>query len=114
MVTVAIADAPDPVTAEIWLAELRAAGIRAGVFERGVGGALGGASTFGQASYPVIVPGDDAVRARDLIAGVGGGEYLRPVTPAGPAEDTRRMLAIGAGAAIAAACLVAAAVILNT
>lgn len=114
MVTIAVADAPDPVTAEIWLSELRSAGIRAGVFERGVGGALGGASTFGVASYPVIVPEDDAVRARDLIAGVGGGEYLRSVTPSGPPGETRRMLAIGAGAAIAAACLVAAAVMLNT
>lgn len=113
MVTIPIADAPDPVTAEIWLAELRAAGIRAGTFERGVGGALGGASTTGQASYPVLVSEDDAVRARDIVAGAGGGDYLRAIVPGGE-PGTRHLVVLGIGAAIAAALLVAAAVLLNT
>ena len=114
MVTVSIADAPDALTAEIWLAELRAAGIRAGTFEQGVGGALGGASTFGVSRYPVIVAEHDAVRARDLIAGLGGTEYLLPVVPAGGENSTRQLVVLGIGAAVAAACLVAVAVILNT
>jgi hypothetical protein len=114
VVTVPIADAPDPVTAEIWLAELRSTGIRAGTFERGVGGALGGAATAGLASYPVIVAESDAVRARDVIAGLGGGEYLRTVVPPGEEPGARQLVALGIGAAIAAALLVAAAVLLNT
>lgn len=114
MVTVPIADAPDPVTAEIWLAELRAVGIRAGTFERGVGGALGGAATTGLASYPVIVSEGDAVRARDVIAGLGGAGYLHAVVPAGGENGTRQAVVLGLGAAVAAALLVAAAVMLNT
>lgn len=114
MVTVPIADAPDPVTAEIWLAELRATGIPAGTFERGVGGALGGAATTWQASYPVIVGESDAFRARDIIAGLGGGEFLRAAVPPGGEQSGRQLVAIGLGAAIAAALLVAAAVLLNT
>ncbi len=114
MVTVPIADAPDEVTAEIWLAELRSAGVRAGTFERGVGGALGGAATTWQASYPVIVGEGDALRARDIIAGLGGSEYLRPAVPPGGEQGGRQLVALGVGAAIAAALLVAAAVLLNT
>jgi hypothetical protein len=114
MVTVPIADAPDPLTAEIWLAELRAAGIRAGAFEQGVGGALGGAATAGMSRYPVIVAEHDAVRARDLIAGLGGAGCLRPVVPPGSERGTRQLVALGIGAAVVAACLVAAAVMLNT
>lgn len=114
MVTIPIADAPDPVTAEIWLAELRAAGIRAGTFERGVGGALGGAATTGQASYPVLVSEDDAVRARDIIAGAGGADYLRAIVAPRGEGAGRQLVLLGVGAAIAAALLVAAAVLLNT
>ncbi|MBE0607814.1 MAG: hypothetical protein IH609_00400 [Dehalococcoidia bacterium] len=114
MVTIPIADAPDPLTAEIWLAELRAAGIRAGTFERGVGGALGGAATPGLASYPVLVSEDDAVRARDIVAGLGGGEYLRAAAHPGGEQGARQLVVLGIGAAIAAALLVVAAVLLNT
>jgi hypothetical protein len=114
VVTVPIADAPDAVTAEIWLAELRAAGIRAGTFERGVGGALGGAATPGLVSYPVLVSEDDAVRARDIIAGLDAGEYLRVTVVPGGEQGARQLVALGVGAAIAAALLVAAAVLLNT
>lgn len=114
MVTVPIADAPDPVTAEIWLAELRASGIRAGSFEQGVGGALGGASTLGLASYPVIVAQGDALRARDIIAGLGGQEFLRPVVGDGQGQGARHHVTLALGAAVAAGVLVAAAVILNT
>ncbi len=113
MVTVPIADAPDPVTAEIWLAELRASGIRAASFEQGVGGALGGASTLGLASYPVIVSEGDALRARDIIAGLGGQEFLRPVVEDTAGQEGRHLVALALGVAIAAGLLVAAAVILN-
>ncbi|GMV86757.1 MAG: hypothetical protein AMXMBFR80_26120 [Dehalococcoidia bacterium] len=114
MVTVPIADAPDPVTAEIWLAELRASGIAAGSFEQGVGAALGGASTLGLASYPVIVGEGDAARARDIIAGLGGQEFLRPAVAEGASQGARHLVTLALGAAIAAGVLVAAAVILNT
>lgn len=114
MVTIPIADAPDPLTAEIWLAELRAAGIRAGTFERGVGGALGGAAIAGLASYPVLVSEDDAVRSRDIVAGAGGGDYLRPLVLPGNEPGARQLVVLGIGAAIAAALVIAAAVLLNT
>ncbi len=113
MVTVPIADAPDPVTAEIWLAELRASGIRAGSFEQGAGAALGGASTPGLASYPVIVAQGDALRARDIIAGLGGGEFLRPVAGDGGTQGARQLVTLALGAAVAAGLLVAAAMVLG-
>jgi len=76
--TTVVAEARDPVQAEIWLDALHAAGIEANAFERGVGAALGGATGV-FAIYPVVVGESDLVRARNVIAELGDAGRIAPV-----------------------------------
>jgi len=77
--TVLVAEAGDPIQAQIWVDALRDAGIEAGTFERGVGAALGGAVTTGVSRFPVVVARQDLVAARNLIAELDGAVHLAPI-----------------------------------
>ena len=76
---VVVAEASDPVQAQIWVDALRDTGIQAATFERSVGAALGGAMTAGWARYPVLVPQEEMAAARNVVAELGGAAYLAPV-----------------------------------
>jgi hypothetical protein len=94
--TLVVAEARDELEAGIWVDALRQAGVRAGTFERSVGGALGGAVT-GAAVYPVMVDGDDFGRARNVIAELGAAERLAPFRERGlERERARRGLLLAA------------------
>ncbi|GAB4329156.1 MAG: hypothetical protein Kow0010_13320 [Dehalococcoidia bacterium] len=96
--TVAVAETSDPVQAGLWVDALRQAGIRAAVFERGMGGALGGADTYGFSVHRVIVGYHDLARARSIIAELGGAAALMPYrTPGEEGARAMRMLGIIAG-----------------
>ena len=78
-----VAEAGDLVEATIWVDALRAAGINAKSYERGVGAALGGAVTTGLARHPVVVSREDLGRARSVIADMGGTASLAPIDEPG-------------------------------
>lgn len=96
--TVAVAETRDPVEAGLWVDALRRSGIRAAVFERGMGGALGGADTYGFSVHRVIVGYHDLARARSIIAELGGASALMPYrTPDEEGARAMRVLGIVAG-----------------
>lgn len=100
--TVVIAEAEDEVQAGIWVDALRNAGVQAATFERGVGGALGGAVT-GLAVYPVIVRESDFSAARNVIADLGDADRLSAYRePAADRARAARALALAAGVAVVA------------
>lgn len=104
--TTVVAEAQDPLQAEIWLDSLRSAGIDASSFERGVGAALGGAMISGFAVYPIVVARADLSAARSVIARVAGASAIAPVrdTADTRAAQHRALIAV---AVIAVAVLVA-------
>lgn len=104
--TIVVAEAQDPVQAEIWLHALRSEGIEASSFERGVGAALGGAMMTGFAVYPIVVAQGDLSAARNVIARVAGASAIAPVrdTAETRAAQHRALIAVGV---IAVAILVA-------
>src|ERR1035437_4084845 len=63
---VVVAEAPDAVTAAIWVDALRDAGINAASFSRGHGAAFGGAEAF--ATHIVLVDREYFAAARTVIA----------------------------------------------
>ncbi len=95
--TVVVAEAGDPVQAQIWLDALRDAGIQATSFERGVGAALGGAMTSGWARYPVLVAEGEMAAARNVVAELGGAGLLAPVGDPAAARrrQSRALLVVG-------------------
>ena len=107
---VVVAEAHDIVAAQIWVDELKDAGIEARVFEQGPGAALGGAVTTGWAVYPVIVEEDAFGEARSVIGRLAGMDVLRPL-PDTEAEDARRLWALAAVATIAIGAMVLALVV---
>lgn len=78
-----VAEAGDLVEATIWVDALRAAGINAKSYERGVGAALGGAVASGFARYPVVVSRQDLGEARSVISDMGGTASLAPIEEPG-------------------------------
>jgi len=88
--TVIVAEAGDRVEADIWVDALRQAGIEAGTYERGVGGALGGAVTTGFARFPILVSATDLARARNVIADFSGTGALAPIRHEGAARESQR------------------------
>ena len=91
--TALVAEAADPIQAQIWVSALREAGIEAATFERGVGAALGGAVTSGVSRFPVVVARDDLVGARNVIAELDGAVHLAPIDdPEGQRAARRRVL----------------------
>jgi len=98
---VVVAEAADPVQAAIWVDALKAAGIEAASFERGVGAALGGAVTPGWAVYPVLVAAADIGGARNVVAELAGGTALAPIPDSDAArEASQRALRVAGGAAL--------------
>lgn len=85
---VPVAEATDEIEAGVWLDALAQAGIPATVFERGLGGALGGA--VGWARYPVLVPRSSLGAARNVIAELAGASRLAPFDD--PATSRSRQL----------------------
>jgi hypothetical protein len=88
--TVVVAEAPDAVSASIWLDALRDAGIEAGMFERGVGAALGGAATPGLSRFAIVVRKEAMLEARNVIAEVGGASRLAPYRDGSEAPGAQR------------------------
>jgi hypothetical protein len=102
--TAVVAEANDPITAQVWVDALRDSGIRAAMFEQGTGGALGGAATT-FSRYPVLVSEDDLVAARNVIARVAGASALAPI-PDRDAERSRQKRIVVIAAAVVVAVLV--------
>jgi hypothetical protein len=97
-----VAEASDPLEAAIWVDALRAAGVEAVSFERGVGSALGGAVAPGWSRFPVLVPAADLGTARNVIAELAGGAALAPYRDAAASRKfQRRLLLVMAGVAVA-------------
>lgn len=97
--TVTVAETKDAVQAGLWVDSLRRAGIKAAVYERGVGGALGGAETWGFSVHRVIVGYHDLAEARNIIAELGGASALTPYrSPDEERARAMRVLGIVAGA----------------
>jgi len=71
-----VAEAVDPVQAQIWVDALRQAGIEATTFEQGAGAALGGAALHYLATYPVVIRSDSLAAARSVIAEMSGAGVL--------------------------------------
>ena len=96
--TTVVAEARDPVQAQIWLDALRQGGIEAATFERGVGAALGGAVTSAFAVYPVIVAEADLGAARSIIAALSGASAIAPLRHRDEvrASQRRALLTVGA------------------
>jgi hypothetical protein len=105
---VVVAEAPDVVAASIWVDALQRAGIEAGMFEKGVGAALGGAVTPGMARYAVVVPRHAFVGARNVIAELGGAARLVPYRDARHDSAALRR-GLGIALAVLAAILLAGA-----
>jgi len=101
-----VAEASDAIEAAIWVDALRAAGVEAASFERGVGSALGGAVAPGWARFPVLVPAADLGTARNVIAELAGGAVLAPYRDAAASRVFQRRLLLVMGA-VAVAVLVA-------
>jgi len=102
---IVVAEAPDAVTAAIWVDALRDVGINAATFSRGHGAALGGAEAF--ATHVVLVDGDKIAAARTVIAELGGASKLAPI-PDQKAEIRRQRGAVVAAGVIVAAIIAAA------
>jgi len=104
--TTVVAEAQDPLEAEMWLHALRSEGIEASTFERGVGAALGGAMITGFAVYPIIVAQENLSAARSVIARLAGASVIAPVRETADvrAAQHRALIAVGV---IAVAILVA-------
>lgn len=102
---VVVAEAPDAVTAAIWVAALHDAGINAATFSRGHGAAFGGAEAF--ATHVVLVDGSRIADARTVIAELGGASKLAPI-PDRKVEAQRQRGALIAVASIVAAIIAAA------
>ncbi len=104
---IVVAEAPDAVTAAIWVDALRDAGLDATTFSRGHGAAFGGAEAF--STYPVLVAETSITAARAVIVELDGSSKLAPIPDR--EADARRLrgalLAVGAiiAALIAAALL---------
>ena len=98
--TVVVAEAPDPIQADIWLDALRHAGIECATFERGVGAALGGAVTSGSAVYPVVVAEKDLGAARNIIANMSGASAIAPVRDSAHLRASQRRAFIAVGAVV--------------
>jgi hypothetical protein len=103
--TTVVAEAQDPIQAQIWVDALRDHGIKASSFERGVGGALGGAVTSGFASYPIIVATNDLAAARNVIADLDGAVHLAPIRDSAASQAAQKR-ALTVAAAIAVGVLV--------
>ena len=102
---IVVAEAPDAVTAAIWVDALRDAGINAATFSRGHGAAFGGAEAF--AMHVVLVDGASFAAARTVIAELGGASKLAPI-PDRMVESQRQRGALIAVGTIVAAIVVAA------
>lgn len=98
--TVVVASARSVVEATIWVDALRHAGIEAATFERGVGGALGGAALGGWAAYPVVVARGDIAPARNILSELAGAGVLAPIGDDREAGRRRGRIMVGAAAAI--------------
>ncbi|MCZ2109055.1 MAG: DUF2007 domain-containing protein [Dehalococcoidia bacterium] len=107
--TVVVAEAADPVQAEIWVDALRDAGIDAATFERGVGAALGGAVTSGVSRFPVVVATTDVVAARNIITELDGADYLAPFRDASDQRERRARAFLAVAAIVALIILLAGA-----
>lgn len=106
---VVVAATSDPVAANLWLNELRAAGVEAAVMEQGHGAALGARGLPLLTSYAVLVPRRELARARSLIAELGGAAFLAPVPADDGAFRRRALLFLGAaGLALFAGAVLAA------
>ncbi len=105
---VVVAETSDPVAANLWVNELRAAGVEAAVMERGHGAAFGARGLPLLTSYAVVVPRRELARARSLIADLGGAAFLSPV-PGDEGAFRRRALLLlaAAGAALLAGAIFA-------
>lgn len=75
---VIVAVARDPAEAQIWCDALRQDGIEAGTYERGPGAAFGGLATV-VSDYPVLVAPERFGDARNVIAELGGAQFLSPL-----------------------------------
>jgi hypothetical protein len=102
---IVVAEAPDAVTAAIWVDALRDAGINAATFSRGHGAALGGAEAF--ATHVVLVDSENFAAARTVIAELGGASKLAPI-PDHKVEAQRQRGALIAVGSIVAVILAAA------
>ena len=98
--TMVVAEAPDPIQADIWISALRDAGIQAAAFERGVGSALGGAVTAGIARYPIIVAETDLGAARNVIAELGGASAISPFRDRKDLHESQRRALLTVGAIV--------------
>jgi hypothetical protein len=107
--TVVVAEASDPVQAEIWVDALRDAGIEAATFERGVGAALGGAVTSGVSRFPVIVASTDLLAARNVISELDGANHLAPFRDAEDQRERRSRALFTVAAIVALIILLAGA-----
>lgn len=103
-----VAEAPDELSARIWVDALRDAGIAATTFERGTGAALGGAASFG-ARWPIVVDPSQVAAARSVIAEIAGAAPLAPLRDGAAAHLARQralLVVLGiVGAGVAAALL---------
>lgn len=96
--TTPVAEARDLIEAQIWVDALRDHGIKASSFERGVGGALGGAVTSGMSVYPIIVATSDLTAARNVIADLDGAIHLTPVRDRATSQAAQKRALTLAGA----------------
>lgn len=102
-----VAEAPDAVTATIWVDALRDAGINAATFSRGHSAALGGAEAF--ATQVVLVERDQFAAARTVIAELGGASKLAPIPDREVEAQRQRGALIAVGSIVAV--IIAAAVV---
>ena len=98
--TVVVAEARDAVEASIWVDALREAGIAAGVYEQGVGAALGGAMTTGFSVYRVVVGRGELGLARSVIAEMAGAAVLSTFRDAETARVGQRRALITAAVVV--------------
>src|SRR5262249_50650463 len=96
---VMVAEAPSAVDAAVWVAALLSAGSDARTFERGVGAALGGATTV-LARSPVLVPRAALVPSRNLLSDLGGARILSPYKDPETTRHAQRQIVVTAAAAI--------------
>lgn len=79
---VEVAEARSELEATLWVDALRAAGIQARSFPRGVQGAFGGSASL-TSSHVVVVPASRLEEAEAVIAGLAGEEALSATGGAG-------------------------------
>ena len=107
---VIVAKADSPVQAELWLAALRDAGIQGATYERGVGGAFGGAVGGPWSSYPVLVAREAVGQARSVIAEMDGASVLQPLSDPSAVRAQQTRILLTAGAIVGGGLLLAAVV----